>query len=459
MNAPTISRKERSQRRHRRASLWVSLILLTAVSFPSRAIDSAETETQLKLLRDQNRILQEQLQKQQQTIDSLSAKVSSLQETREKSDSGALVSSAPSSVFDKVTAHTKVNVSGQIAAGLFETGSHGQFPNSEFRVDEARLFFDAQAWEDVYGYVELNLTTRENNPEGDHLGEIYPHIGEVYVDFERLLKFRSLEGLVNVRAGRFYIPFGEEYQARYAFNNPLISHSLSDIWGVDEGIELYGSYSKFQYAVAVQNGGHSVLHDFTGDKSVAGRIGYTPVQKIHLSLSGMRTGDLSSRDDQFSETWFGNGFFRSLGGEASTSRFHANMVEGDFKLDLPRSYVKGAGGYIAYGDNDSAGNNHRDLFYYYAEGLGHITPKFYGVTRFSQIMANQGFPIVANGDFGQYLFRSMTDDIWRLSFGLGYEPNPNLVLKIEYTIERGREIGGQRRSHEDFAGAEIALKF
>jgi hypothetical protein len=439
--------------------LSLLLLLCSGLPCPTRAIDSSETEIQLKQLRDQNRVLQEQLQKQQQTIDSLSAKVSGLQENREKSEGTREEASTAQSVFGKVTGHAKVNLNGEIAAGLFETGSEGQFPNSEFRVEEARFFLDAQAWEDVYGYVELNLTTRENNPEGDHLGELYPHLGEVYVDFERLLKFHSLEGLLNIRAGRFYIPFGEEYQTRYSFSNPLISRSLSDLWGVDEGIELYGSYSKFQYAVAVQNGGHSVLHDFTGDKSVAGRIGYAPINRLHLSVSAMRTGDISSRDDEFSEMWFGAGFFRSLGGNQTTSRFHANLVEGDVKLDLPRSYLKGAGGYIRYGDNDSAANNHRDLFYYYAEGLGHITPKFYGVARFSEILANKGFPIVGNGNFGQYLFRSMTEEIWRLSFGLGYEFNPNLVLKVEYSIERGREIGGERRNHEDFAGAEIALKF
>src|SRR5207247_6258165 len=110
----------------------------------------------------------------------------------------------------------------------------------------------------------------------------------------------------------------------YPIDNPLISHSLGDLWGVDEGIELYGAASKVQYAVAVQNGGHSALHDFAADKSVAGRISYDPVRWLHLSASGMRTGDLSAKNDQLSELWFGNGFLRAFG--SSATRFHAELA-------------------------------------------------------------------------------------------------------------------------------------
>lgn len=34
--------------------------------------------------------------------------------------------------------------------------------------------------------------------------------------------------------------------------NPLISHSLSDLWGIDPGVELYGTVGDFNYVVAVQ---------------------------------------------------------------------------------------------------------------------------------------------------------------------------------------------------------------
>ena len=105
-----------------------------------------------------------------------------------------------------------------------------------------------------------------------------------------------------------YVPFGEEYLSRYAIDNPLISHSLSDLWGVDEGVELYGKVGPVRYTMAVQNGGIPDTLDYNDDKSVAGRLEYDPARWLHLSASGMRTGDLQVSGDQLSAMWFGNGF-------------------------------------------------------------------------------------------------------------------------------------------------------
>ena len=122
------------------------------------------------------------------------------------------------------------------------------------------------------------------------------------------------------------IPFGEEYSTRDAIDNPLISHSLTDFWGVDAGVDLYGRLGKFSYVVAAQNGGQNSAKDFTEDKSVAGRIAYDPTKWLHLSASGMRTGDLAL-EESWSALWFANGWIVPIG--TNTTRFHANIVEGD----------------------------------------------------------------------------------------------------------------------------------
>ena len=430
--------------------------ILAAACDWARAVE-VETTAQLQQLKNENNRLQGQLLKQQELLNALNAKVSRLERTSEARASEARflrneIKSPPSddSAARINPGRGKITLSGQAAVGFFETGSEGQNPNAEFRVDEARLFLDAQVWDDVYAFTELNILTREQPDENVHLGE-------VYVDFEHVLKRAGLDPLLNIRAGRFYIPFGEEYQVRYPIDNPLISHSLGDLWGVDEGIELYGAASKVQYAVAVQNGGNSALHDFAADKSVAGRISYDPVRWLHLSASGMRTGDLSAKNDQLSELWFGNGFLRALGSTAT--RFNAELAEGDAQLRFRRGHVKAAGGYLHYADNDLSNSNARDVYYYSAEGVLNFTSKFFGAARFSQILADKGFPIVGNGHFAEYLFQTLTKDLWRLSLGAGYRPNPNLVLKLEYSFERGQELGGDKRDHENFFGAQAALRF
>jgi hypothetical protein len=263
--------------------------------------------------------------------------------------------------------------------------------------------------------------------------------------------------MLNVRAGRMDVPFGEEYITRDAIDNPLISHSLVDFWGVDEGVELYGSLGKFSYVFAVQNGGVSVTRDFDCDKSVTGRIGFDPVHWLHLSVSGMRTGDLDANDDYLSELWFGNGWFRSIGSPATTE-FHANLVEGDVQLNFSRVNLKAFGGYICYDDNDPNADNQRDMYYYSVEGVFKATRKFYAAMRFSQIFVDDGYPIVGLGNFDKYFFDILTTEIWRLSLGAGYRFSEQLLLKVEYTHECGDKLGGGQR-HENFVGAEAAFKF
>src|SRR5204863_6390770 len=142
------------------------------------------------------------------------------------------------------------------------------------------LFIEAPIWTDIYVVGEVNILTREEQ-------DTYFRIGELFLDFENLARWFNRDRWLNLRVGRLDVPFGEEYLTRDAIDNPLISHSLSDLWGVDEGIEIYGCIGKVKYSLAFQNGGHPALHDYDQDKSIALRVGYDPVKSVHLSLSAM----------------------------------------------------------------------------------------------------------------------------------------------------------------------------
>jgi uncharacterized coiled-coil protein SlyX len=419
--------------------------------------DETNIDRALHLLQQQNETLQSQLRQQQQMIESLNRAVAELKQAgalrdRELQDVKETVKEPEESArSSRGFNFGKINISGEGGVGVFETGREGAFPNAEFRVDEAKLFVDAPVWSNVYAYAELNLASHEGS-------DLNLNLGELYLDFEDVSQLWGRDHQLNIRVGRLDIPFGEEYISRDAIDNPLISHSLVDFWGVDEGLELYGSFGKLSYVLAVQNGGVSDTRDFTADKSIAGRLSYDPKRWLHLSLSGMRTGNLDANTEGLSALWFGGGWYRSLGSTDMTT-FHANMVQGDVEFHLPHGNVKMFGGYIRYDDNDSTANNGRDVYYYSIEGTRNITRKLYASARFSQIFSRGGFPVVGNGNMDSYLFGPLTEDIWRLSLGLGYRWNKHLVVKSEYSLERGRETGGEKRNHEDFLGAEAAFGF
>ena len=454
---------------------WALFICITLSGYGTGALaqDSQGVEAELKRLREQNRVLQEQVDTQKHALDQLEKRLGDLERRQQAqpetggAGGGAPASSTPtptgaepggrdgvpsSGVLTRSVSGDKLIFSGEGGIAYFRQDSEGMFKHNDLRVDEAKLFMDAKIWGDVYGFAELNLIQREDSDEKFALGELY-------IDFEGVSKLWGSDRMLNLRAGRIDIPFGEEYLVRDAIDNPLISHSLSDMWGVDEGVEVYGSLGKFQYVLAVQNGSHPILRDYDSDKAIVGRLSYDPRKWLHLSGSAMRTGALDVQRDKMSELWFGNGFLRALGPTNTTTSFRGDVLEGDLRVQWKTGHVKGAGGWLLEGDNDTVTRNGRDAYYYYVESVQQIIGGLYGVGRWSHIMAPGGMPLVGAGEFGRRFFGNLTDELTRLSLGLGYRWSRDLVFKVEYTLNRGSELGGRARDKEDLFGAEIGFRF
>jgi len=438
-------------------TLWVgvflSISLLTGATFAA----DADTEQRLKQLEQQNLDLQKKLLEQQGLINDLAKKLSEV--------TGKMPAVLPPPDEPKKgIGFGQVRLSGEGGAGIFHTSSKGHYTHSDFRVDEAKLFVEAPLWENyVFAYAELDLLTRERQVTPPPADENF-HLGELYVDFEGVSRLWNQPGMLGLRVGRIDVPFGEEYITRDVIDNPLISHSLVDIWGIDEGIEAYGKMNRFDYVVAVQNGGHGQLADFNGSKAVVGRLGYNPTKWLRLSGSGMTTGDIDVANDHMAELWFGNGFAGfspALGPGAKT--FQATLYEGDAQVFWKTGHVKGAGGWLGYSDDAPAPvQSKRDVYYYYLEGLQKLpqAPKFYGAVRWSQLFADNGFPIVGNGQFGPYFFNPalLTDRMWRISLGAGYQFSEHLNVKLEYSLDR-RHVVAPRSEDTHLFAAEVAFSF
>ena len=419
------------------------------------ADEAADFRRQMELLTQQNALLQQQVQLQEKTIAALSNRVSAVEQTsaphdQQPDNSKPDVAEVPAAPKTGGFNLGNVNLSGEGGVGVFSSQTDGRYPNTDFRVIEARLYTEAPIWADVYFHGELDLATPEND-------DFQAELGELYLDFENISQLWGSDGMLSVRAGRLDIPFGEEYQTRNAIDNPLILNSISDLWGIDAGVELYGVLGKFSYVAAVQNGGYQVT-DGQGDKAVAVRLGWDPANWLHLSVSGMRTGNLSVQNDLWSALWFGNGWLQSIGGPGTTT-FNLNLVEGDLDMTWSRGQIKMLGGYLHYRDNDPAGNHWRDMYYYSIEGVADVTRKFYTAARFSQVFAHNGYPIPGEGNFDEYYNANPTTDLWRLSVGAGYHFSQRLVVKVEYAFEHGTEANGNHRNDEDFIGTEAAFKF
>src|SRR4051812_23362857 len=118
-------------------TLGAGLALVPLAAFGQGAAPNSE----LAAIREQNRLLQQQVQLQQKQIDELRTRLDGLQE--------ALPATARPAAATRSMAGT-VRLGAEVGLAYFASGNDGMFPNSEFRVDDAKLFVEAPVWKNVY---------------------------------------------------------------------------------------------------------------------------------------------------------------------------------------------------------------------------------------------------------------------------------------------------------------------
>ena len=417
----------------------------------AQAVDAAE----VRQLIEENHRLQAQVAEEAKTIEALRQRVEAIDQTgvKNREDLASLrsqISGDSSGGAPKAAAGEQaVRISAEVGFAFFMSGSDGNFANGEFRVDDAKVFLEAPVWKNVFFHSELDLITREASDNGFHLGEIYADV-------------EDLPGGLSLRFGRTYTPFGEEYQERGVLENDLISHSVADIWGMDEGLEVFGQTGQWSYIAAVQDGGINTLRNFHPNKSVAGRLGFDPAKWLHLSASAMRTGRLSTSGDQLSALWFGNGFFHALGSTATTQYFWADLFELDGTVRWKTGHIEAMAGAVRFDDNNATlgAKDARHMTYYSVEARQNLTDPLYAAVRYSTVRVPGGYMLEGQGTAAEYFFSGTSSrDLSRVSAGLGYQFGPPLVLKVEFSPEWGQTTKGANRNEENLFSTELGLKF
>ena len=431
---------------------WLASLLIIG---SATALHAEAVEPSLRELMEQNRLLREQAQRQQVQLEALMSRVEQLarESADRESEAQDLRRDAPERSPTVEPTRGRIIVSGMGSLNFFAGQSRNKYSNREFRVDEARLFVEAEVRPATFLYGELILSQREALNEDFQLGEYY-------LERENILGDLLDPRLLNLRVGRIAVPFGEEYQLRSPVRNPLITHSVTDFWGVDEGVALYGEKGGVSYAFAVQNGGISRMRDWHRDKALVGRIGWNLTPALYLSASAMRTGKLDAANEFGSEIWIGNAVLRGVGNPATTRTFGAELGQLDLRWRVRGGHVAGAIGTGRYRDDDLSANNRRTFDFYQVEAAHDVIGRVYAAARYSELRADRGYYLAGLGSFNDYfLGNTLTRKISRLGLGGGYRFSGDLNLKFEYTFENARKMDGSLRPDEDQFAAELAVKF
>ncbi|MBI5850377.1 MAG: hypothetical protein HZB39_04970 [Planctomycetes bacterium] len=317
------------------------------------------------------------------------------------------------------------------AVGFLDTGDDGTRPDGGFLIQEASLFVEAHAWENLSFFYEV-----QTNRLGQD-GAKYIRTGEVYAHFSNL--WSDDDGnAVGLKAGRIDIPFGEEYLWQDATDNPLISNSAGYPYGFDEGLLLYGSYAGVGWVASITDGtdGRSIEDDPA--KALTAKLYGSPCEDLYLSASLMKNGDAGESAFEFGGSHFvpvGSGAGQpSVLGDSPSTKVDATLFELDTRWRFLRQGTL-AGSFGQAHVDDPIDAFDRDLTWFAVQPRWDFSGGFYAVARWSEIGtydAGEGYHFdgktLADGNVA-YGFDAKR--LRRISVGLGWKPNPRTLVKLE----------------------------
>ena len=324
--------------------------------------------------------------------------------------------------------YENLEFSGYGAFTYLDTGGTGTNPGGSFLVKEASLFLNAQLTDHAFVYLETWLTRYLL----DYGNEYW--IGELYLQMTGI-GARDTQPGVGFKFGRIDIPFGEDYLAQDAIDNPLITLSAADPYGIDEGVLAYGSFGATHWVAALTNGNVETGADDGSSKLVAGKVYGDVTPDVYLSASALNTGETEMSAFKVGHLFLApvGTFGASTAGTSPNTSVDSTLWELDAKFGGERTLGMALQGGQAYlNDHDDAFD--RTLTWWQIQPRVRIASDVELVARYSEVGtydSEEGYilsgKITADGDALGYDASVMR----RASLGVLWSWQPNIAFKAE----------------------------
>ena len=263
----------------------------------------------------------------------------------------------------------RIRLSGSSDAGLFGGQDSTQISNDAFTIWDARFFLDADLGRDV----QMQDTTLFRDIGFDfewnlvRLGTLQNNVGNLYVDFQGVAD----SDWMNAQVGRFQIPVGEaylDYSKGYA-TRAFVTNSFGP-WYWDEGVKLYSlsGAGLFGYVASVENGDTAFNTDSDSDKQVTLKLFTDPLPWLHLSVSGLRSGEIGHGGTPVTGTgtpsnpqnqngnpamgslWLGESWARAFGSGTSVPNFENGVAVADGPNRLRETWLAAGDAIVDFED-------------------------------------------------------------------------------------------------------------
>jgi hypothetical protein len=359
-----------------------------------------------------------------------------------------------------------------------------------FAVDNFRLFLDVDLGEEVNLGKHSLVDSTSFYFEWDMVREAEQKnkAGAMYVRLDGLFGIQPL----NIKFGRFPIPFGEEYLrfSEQRSDNPLISFSAAAPYNWDEGVLFFGSLpgQKLEYIFALMDGDDAFSVNTDSEPAFSGKLSYRPAPWAQLSMSGLHTGALGSAEvPAKSAMEFGFTHAEPFGSGTDVPNFQNGVEVPDdpenridtldaWEVDLILTSEDWGRFWLAYGQarirSEGASSFDRDLLYGIAEGILELRSvsesfsKIYLAARYSAIGtfdSNEGYSLEVLNDGSDLGFNTKSVKI--VSLGLGLRLTPHVTFKVEYSffdfeVVRGATAAIRRDAEgRNYFGVGLSARF
>lgn len=318
-------------------------------------------------------------------------------------------------------------------------GMQTGWANIDFQLfigDDIEMFFDG-----------LFATQRHPTRFWGHQGYLYirqlpDNISPAFAD--------ALFRYVDIKAGNFYVDFGNEVHRRSlnadVQRNPLIGNPIVTPHGVEPGIEIIhrGEIGGSAYGTMIGGGIGAPEEDFHRDRkfSVRGKQWIDPITELQLAASFYHTDHGSGTDrgsNLFRRERLGTPYSSvwnlldddSSSGEAPGQvrigdgrRLTAGQVDANWDITEQLFFNAHSGFTNASGADPSIESGTERWVYYGADLTHYLTDALYVAGRYSE------------GNARKFLTARNTGRVGRSQLGVGVWITPNILMKAEYVYQK-----------------------
>jgi len=319
-------------------------------------------------------------------------------------------------------ASAQIQMNGYFSMDFLKGQKQSPYAHGSTENIRAGIIFSGQ-WTPQFSYA-LEVQTKE---------AMRPEIEQAWAGFTATEAFQ-------LKLGLYLVPFGKYNASGRAFQTSLVESPypvgefFPSSWR-DLGVLVEGKIGFLQYAAYVGNGlaeGEDLrtgqqFKDNNSDKGKGVRFGFTPSQSLELGVS-YYTGKHDDADER-------NLSLQGLDATWTATNFNIKAEYARAFVDNPALFSRGkAEGFFV------------ELWL----NLGSLSPVIaYEKSKYEDAFHGSGFEVPVQSGLGIF------SDHSRWAFGLVYSPHQNFLLKVEYDVNREKNLELQ----DNIFRAQVAVHF